>query len=146
MRSFEKNIVCPCKICDEINGKDTAIPLIYYTDGEFMWDERDIYHFEKYNIRLNDEFVHKITEVLNTENMREKVLTQDQKDRIKVITDEWEDEITKMEKEIPTPDGKHLDGKRTIAHTRLANKYMPRIQMAIRISCARKNVFPISLG
>ena len=128
MRSFEENIVCPCKICDEISGKDIAIPLIYYTDGEFMWDERDIYHFEKYNIRLNDEFVHKITEVLNTEDMREKVLPQEQKDRIKVITDEWEDEITKMEKEIPTPDSKHLDGKRTIAHTRLANKYMQCIQ------------------
>ena len=37
-------------------------------------------------------------------------------------------EITKMEKEIPPPDSKHLDGKRTIVHTRLANKYMPRIQ------------------
>ena len=60
--------------------------------------------------------------------MSEKKLTQDQKDRIKAITDEWEREIAKMEKEIPVPDGKHLDGQRTIAHTRLANKYMPRIK------------------
>ena len=40
-------------------------------------------------------------------------------------------QITKMEKEIPTPDSKHLDGKRTIAHTRLANKYMQCIQKII---------------
>ncbi len=60
--------------------------------------------------------------------MREKKLTQDQKDRIKVITDEWEAEINKMEEEIPPPDGKHLDGPSTTAHTILAKKYMPRIQ------------------
>lgn len=60
--------------------------------------------------------------------MSEKILTQDQKDRIKAITDEWESEIKKMEMEIPAPDGIHLDGQRTAAHTILANKYMPRIQ------------------
>ena len=42
-----------------------------------MWDERDIYHFEKYNIRLNDEFVHKITKVLNTENMQRALVLQE---------------------------------------------------------------------
>lgn len=60
--------------------------------------------------------------------MSERILSQDQKNRIKVITDKWEIEIKKMEKEIPPPDGRHLDGPRTTAHTRLANKYMPMIQ------------------
>ncbi len=60
--------------------------------------------------------------------MSERILTQDQKDRIKEITDEWESEMKKMERETPAPDGKHLDGPRTTAHTILANKYMPRIQ------------------
>lgn len=55
-------------------------------------------------------------------------LTQDQKDRIDAIKEDWENEIKKMEKEIPPPDGKHLDGARTTAHTKLSNKYMPLIQ------------------
>ena len=60
--------------------------------------------------------------------MSERELTQNQKDRIKVITDEWKSEIEKMEKETAPPDGKHLDGLRTKTHTKLANKYMPLIQ------------------
>ena len=60
--------------------------------------------------------------------MSEKKLTQDQKDRLNAIKKEWEIEIEKMEKEIPPPDGRHLDGPRTTAHMRLASKYMPMIQ------------------
>lgn len=60
--------------------------------------------------------------------MSEGILTQEQKNRIKIIVDEWENEIAKMEKEIPYSDERHLDGPRTTAHIKLANKYMPRIQ------------------
>lgn len=31
-----------------------------FTDGEFNWDSEEIYHFEKYNIELNKEFLKKI--------------------------------------------------------------------------------------
>lgn len=58
-------------------------------------------------------------------------MTQEQKDRIRAITDEWESEMKKMEQETPASDGRHLDGPRTTAHTILANKYMPRIQEII---------------
>lgn len=60
--------------------------------------------------------------------MSERILTQDQKDRIKAITDEWESEMKKMERETPAPAGRHLDVPRTTANTILANKYMPQIQ------------------
>ena len=30
-----------------------------YTDGEFEWDDREIYHFEKYNLELAPDFVEK---------------------------------------------------------------------------------------
>ena len=60
--------------------------------------------------------------------MSERILLQDQKDRIKAITDEWESEMEKMVQETPAPDGRHLDGSRTTAHTMIANKYMPHIQ------------------
>lgn len=30
-----------------------------FTDGEWYWDSAEIYHFEKYNIELNKEFLKK---------------------------------------------------------------------------------------
>ena len=30
-----------------------------FTDGEYYWDSEEIYHFEKYNIALNSDFVQK---------------------------------------------------------------------------------------
>lgn len=60
MKSFEEDVVCPIKVQDAVTGKSTEITLVYYTDGEFIWDERDIYHFEKYNISLNEHFLKKV--------------------------------------------------------------------------------------
>lgn len=31
-----------------------------YTDGEFFWNDEDIYYFEKYNLQLNEEFINKM--------------------------------------------------------------------------------------
>lgn len=36
------------KICEADNAR---------TDGEYRWYESEIYHFEKYNLRLNDDFI-----------------------------------------------------------------------------------------
>lgn len=33
-----------------------------FTDGEWYWDSAEIYHFEKYNIELNKEFLKKFEE------------------------------------------------------------------------------------
>lgn len=58
------------------NGKEVALrcasiydyvkdePLLgetikLFTDGEWYWDSAEIYHFEKYNIELNKEFLKK---------------------------------------------------------------------------------------
>ena len=60
MKSFEENIVCPCRIRDEITGEIIEKTLVYYTGGEFIWDEREIYHFECYNIKLEKTFIDKV--------------------------------------------------------------------------------------
>ena len=36
-----------------------------FTDGEFYWDSEEIYHFEKYNIILNEDFVRKVLSSVN---------------------------------------------------------------------------------
>ena len=61
MRSFEADVVCPARVYDEVTKEVTNLKLVYYTDGEFFWDERVIYHFEKYNILLNEDFLKKIS-------------------------------------------------------------------------------------
>lgn len=33
-----------------------------FTDGEYYWDSEEIYHFEKYNMELNKEFLKKFEE------------------------------------------------------------------------------------
>lgn len=59
MKSFEEDVVCPARVYDEVSQKYTLLTLVYYTDGEFVWDESVIYHFEKYNIVLDTEFIKK---------------------------------------------------------------------------------------
>lgn len=45
------------KVIDAQNGEWTNIDNLDYESGDFYWDSSDIYHFEKYDIKLNDEFV-----------------------------------------------------------------------------------------
>lgn len=35
-----------------------------YYDGEFFWDETDIYHFRKYNMPLAEEFLERLNWIL----------------------------------------------------------------------------------
>ncbi len=44
-------------IIDFNDGKWTGIESFDYESGEFYWDSSDIYHFEKYDIKLSDEFI-----------------------------------------------------------------------------------------
>lgn len=44
-------------VFDEIAGTQTDIPLLAYEKDGFLWDSRDIYYLDKYNMKLNDEFM-----------------------------------------------------------------------------------------
>lgn len=37
-----------------------------HSDGVYQWYEDEIYHFEKYNLKLNDEFVQYVLEILKS--------------------------------------------------------------------------------
>lgn len=41
---------------EKIEEADNAV-----TDGVYTWYHKDIYHFEKYNLKLNDEFLEYLT-------------------------------------------------------------------------------------
>ena len=50
-----------CSLIYDYVGKYQTVTSIYaYTDGEYHWDSEDIYHFWKYDIELDSEFIDKI--------------------------------------------------------------------------------------
>ena len=63
MRSFDADVVCPCAVYDFVEKIYTQSTLVYYTDGDYIWDEREIYHFENYDIKLDDGFVNKALKI-----------------------------------------------------------------------------------
>ena len=47
-------------IYDYVTAEPQFDTIHLFTDGEYYWDSEEIYHFEKYNITLNDQFVKKV--------------------------------------------------------------------------------------
>lgn len=46
-------------VYDYVKKESTSKTIHLFTDGEYYWDSEEIYHFEKYNIPLNERFVKK---------------------------------------------------------------------------------------
>lgn len=44
-------------LIDRMTGERIALDLNEYTDGEYSWHTDEIYHFEHYNLKLNDDFI-----------------------------------------------------------------------------------------
>ena len=48
---------------DIITGTRIPDEWVIFTDGEYQWDTSLIYHFDKYNILLPDEFIEHVTNI-----------------------------------------------------------------------------------
>lgn len=48
-------VICPAT--DYITGKTLNNLIECFDDGNYMWTSEEIYHFEKYDLKLNDEFI-----------------------------------------------------------------------------------------
>lgn len=59
LKSFRHKASCPKAAIDCITGKEISPSFKVYNDGEYCWADFLIYHIEKYNIRLPQEFVNK---------------------------------------------------------------------------------------
>lgn len=44
-------------VVDVTTHTDTRIPEALYNDGEFRWSATLVYLFDKYNLKLNDDFI-----------------------------------------------------------------------------------------
>lgn len=47
----------PSRLTDLITGQPIGIPLSMQSDGQYSWRSDVVYYYEKYNIKLNDDFV-----------------------------------------------------------------------------------------
>lgn len=50
---------------DLVKQENTHLPTYAYFDGVYFWTDEDTYHFEKYDMRLNDEFVNHVLKALD---------------------------------------------------------------------------------
>ncbi len=59
MKSGKDDGVRCSSIYDFVLGCSTGDTIHCYKDDEFEWDDTEIYHFEKYNILLDPQFINK---------------------------------------------------------------------------------------
>lgn len=57
LKSFEPDCAAGMSLVDEITGDVINSGVLGYEDGVFYWDTREIYHFDKYNLELDTDFV-----------------------------------------------------------------------------------------
>lgn len=57
LKSFEPDCAAGMLLVDEITGEETSNGVMGYEDGMYYWDTREIYHFEKYDMELQNDFI-----------------------------------------------------------------------------------------
>ena len=57
LKSFEPIAYAPGVMRDAINGNRIPGAMFCASDGEYEWQTEEIYYFEKYNIKLNEDFI-----------------------------------------------------------------------------------------
>ncbi len=57
MKSFDKTAFTSAPVVDAFTGEKFEEANDARSDGVYTWYESQIYHFEKYNLKLNDDFI-----------------------------------------------------------------------------------------
>lgn len=57
LKSFEKNAYTTQPVIDVLTGEKLNFINDMRSDGVYSWFDSEIYHFEKYNIKLDDNFI-----------------------------------------------------------------------------------------
>lgn len=60
LKTGNRYAICCSLIYDYVTDEQTADTIYAFTDGEYKWDSEEIYHFEKYDIALDAQFVRKV--------------------------------------------------------------------------------------
>ena len=62
LQSFKHKASCPKQAIDCITGETISPSFLVYDDGDYCWADFLVYHIEKYNIKLNDDFIRHVYE------------------------------------------------------------------------------------
>ena len=57
LKSFEKNAYTTQPVIDVLTGDNLNFINDMRSDGVYSWSDSEIYHFEEYNIKLDDSFI-----------------------------------------------------------------------------------------
>ena len=57
MKSFSPSLFTSAPVIDVFTDEEVTTADNGYSDGEYTWYESEIYHFDKYNLKLNDDFI-----------------------------------------------------------------------------------------
>ena len=57
LKAFEPDCAAGMSLVDEVTGEIIDTGVNGYEDGQYYWDTRHIYHFEKYNLKLDNDFI-----------------------------------------------------------------------------------------
>ena len=49
--------IITCASTDYISGEKLSDSVTCFNDGEYCWTSEEIYHFEKYDLKLNDDVI-----------------------------------------------------------------------------------------
>lgn len=60
LKSFAPDCATGMSLVDEITGEDTGLSVDGFEDEKYYWDSRYVYHFEKYNLVLNEDFINHV--------------------------------------------------------------------------------------
>ena len=62
LKKFEPVVAVTRPIIDYISGEQQKESVFGYTDGVYWWTNEEVYHFEKYGLKLNDSFIRHVLE------------------------------------------------------------------------------------
>ena len=57
LNSIPSDAVITCSCTDYVTGETQKESIKHYRDGAYSWTNEEVYHIEKYDLKLSDDFV-----------------------------------------------------------------------------------------
>lgn len=57
LKSGKSLFASAARVKDIFTSKATNVELCTFTDGVYTWTSEEMYYFDKYNLKLNDDFI-----------------------------------------------------------------------------------------
>ena len=65
LTKYDADTVLAHSAYDYVAKRNLHDSLMCYSDGTYLWTNEEVYHFSKYNLKLNDTFIKYVLEIKN---------------------------------------------------------------------------------